>query len=400
MPRRAHARDGPRPQGARWPRASGRSRGRARRCSSPRTTPSSRPPAAQRDAARRRPPRGRRPTTEVLGGGWYFATETARVLGGGGALLARGRRRAACARRLEVAAMSWIARLVAACSASRWRGFAWYERTHPSARCSRWWRRSRRWRRWGGSPLRRCPTSSHDRHRADLRLRARRRPGFMVGALAALASNVFFGQGPWTPWQMVGWGGVGVAGALLAHLARRALGRVPLAGRLRARGLGFGAVMDLHLWVTYSGDHTLGQAGRVLRDLAALRRRPRDRQRRVLPRLRPAFVRALERFRPRFEVRWLPAARGAARSRPCSGVAAPRRAAAGDGGRRRGRQRLGRATWRTPRTTTAAGAARPASARRSSTRAGRRSGSPPRAATRSTPARRARSPTSAPARAS
>ena len=27
-------------------------------------------------------------------------------------------------------------------------------------------------------------------------------PGFAVGALAALVSNFWFGQGPWTPWQM------------------------------------------------------------------------------------------------------------------------------------------------------------------------------------------------------
>ncbi|WP_294440673.1 ECF transporter S component, partial [uncultured Slackia sp.] len=42
-----------------------------------------------------------------------------------------------------------------------------------------------------------------------------RRSGFMVGALAALASNFFFGQGPWTPWQMYAWGLMGyLAGAL------------------------------------------------------------------------------------------------------------------------------------------------------------------------------------------
>ena len=42
-----------------------------------------------------------------------------------------------------------------------------------------------------------------------------RRSGFMTGALAALASNFFFGQGPWTPWQMYAWGLVGWgAGAL------------------------------------------------------------------------------------------------------------------------------------------------------------------------------------------
>ena len=44
-----------------------------------------------------------------------------------------------------------------------------------------------------------------------------RRNGFMVGALAALASNFFFGQGMWTPWQMYAWGLVGYLGGALAH---------------------------------------------------------------------------------------------------------------------------------------------------------------------------------------
>lgn len=39
--------------------------------------------------------------------------------------------------------------------------------------------------------------------------------GFMIGAVAALASNLFLGQGPWTPWQMFTWGMVGLtAGAV------------------------------------------------------------------------------------------------------------------------------------------------------------------------------------------
>lgn len=42
--------------------------------------------------------------------------------------------------------------------------------------------------------------------------------GFLTGALAALASNLFFGQGPWTPWQMYAWGVMGyLAGVLQAH---------------------------------------------------------------------------------------------------------------------------------------------------------------------------------------
>lgn len=43
-----------------------------------------------------------------------------------------------------------------------------------------------------------------------------RREGFLVGALAALVSNFFFGQGSWTPWQMYAWGLVGYFGGVFA----------------------------------------------------------------------------------------------------------------------------------------------------------------------------------------
>jgi energy-coupling factor transport system substrate-specific component len=45
-------------------------------------------------------------------------------------------------------------------------------------------------------------------------------PGFMVGATSALVSNLFFGQGPWTPWQMLAWGAVGAAGGLIGRGGR------------------------------------------------------------------------------------------------------------------------------------------------------------------------------------
>ena len=41
--------------------------------------------------------------------------------------------------------------------------------------------------------------------------------GFMVGAITAFASNFFYGQGPFTPWQMFGYG----AGGMLAGFAFR-----------------------------------------------------------------------------------------------------------------------------------------------------------------------------------
>jgi energy-coupling factor transport system substrate-specific component len=39
--------------------------------------------------------------------------------------------------------------------------------------------------------------------------------GFLVGALAGFTSNFFFGQGPWTPWQMFAFGAVGFGAGLL-----------------------------------------------------------------------------------------------------------------------------------------------------------------------------------------
>ncbi|GKU76203.1 ECF transporter S component [Paenibacillus sp. L3-i20] len=40
--------------------------------------------------------------------------------------------------------------------------------------------------------------------------------GFLVGATAGFVSNFFFGQGPWTPWQMFCFGIIGYLAGLLA----------------------------------------------------------------------------------------------------------------------------------------------------------------------------------------
>ncbi len=40
--------------------------------------------------------------------------------------------------------------------------------------------------------------------------------GFMTGALAAVISNFYFGQGPWTPFQMFSWGIVGFLAGVIA----------------------------------------------------------------------------------------------------------------------------------------------------------------------------------------
>jgi energy-coupling factor transport system substrate-specific component len=75
------------------------------------------------------------------------------------------------------------------------------------------------------------------------------RAGFMVGSTAALVSNFFLGQGPWSPWQMFAWGLAGAAAGALKKL-------FPGAG-LRTFvlfnfiwGYVFGWVMNLWFWTS------------------------------------------------------------------------------------------------------------------------------------------------------
>ena len=49
--------------------------------------------------------------------------------------------------------------------------------------------------------------------------------GFLTGAVAAFASNFFFGQGPWTPWQMFAYGFGGFLAGLIFH--KHKAGRKP-----------------------------------------------------------------------------------------------------------------------------------------------------------------------------
>ena len=74
------------------------------------------------------------------------------------------------------------------------------------------------------------------------------RRGFAVGALAAIASNMFLGQGAHTPWQMLAWGGCGVLAGVFGVALR---GRWPFALFCAVLGMAFGTVMDLWLWFAF-----------------------------------------------------------------------------------------------------------------------------------------------------
>ncbi|MDR3314769.1 MAG: ATP-binding cassette domain-containing protein [Oscillospiraceae bacterium] len=52
--------------------------------------------------------------------------------------------------------------------------------------------------------------------------------GFLVGALTGLVSNLFFGQGPWTPWQMFAFGSIGFLAGVLFKKGRLPRGRILL----------------------------------------------------------------------------------------------------------------------------------------------------------------------------
>lgn len=81
-------------------------------------------------------------------------------------------------------------------------------------------------------------------------------PGFTVGALGMLASNMLLGQGPYTPWQMAAWGLVGVAGAVLGRLTDRRMGRLSLACACALTALCAKEIMNVYQW-TIGASHTL-----------------------------------------------------------------------------------------------------------------------------------------------
>ncbi|HSC04697.1 MAG TPA: prenyltransferase/squalene oxidase repeat-containing protein [Solirubrobacteraceae bacterium] len=185
-------------------------------------------------------------------------------------------------------------------------GFAWYERIHPDARIVALVGTLAAFAALGRIAFVALPNIKPT---TDIVLVSGYAlgggPGFAVGALAGLTSNFFFGQGPWTPWQMAGWGLTGVIGAGLAVVTGRRIGRWSLAIVCTVVGFGYTMLQDAGDWVTYS-DHSLAQlgvyvgkgigfdavhaAGCLVFALA----------------LGPAMIHSLGRFANRLQVRWAP----------------------------------------------------------------------------------------------
>lgn len=75
--------------------------------------------------------------------------------------------------------------------------------------------------------------------------------GFLVGALAALLSNFYFGQGPWTPFQMLAWGMIGLIAGLIAEPLKHHKWMMLAYGVLA--GILYSLVMDVWTVIWYDG---------------------------------------------------------------------------------------------------------------------------------------------------
>ncbi len=74
--------------------------------------------------------------------------------------------------------------------------------------------------------------------------------GAMVGSMTALVSNFFFGQGPWTVWQMMAWAMVGiVAGYVGMRLANVQLKHILVLSVIL--GIVYTVFMDFSSWITF-----------------------------------------------------------------------------------------------------------------------------------------------------
>lgn len=86
--------------------------------------------------------------------------------------------------------------------------------------------------------------------------------GFLVGALSAVLSNFIMGQGPWTPFQMLAWGLIGLFAGIAAKPLRRS--RVLLCGYGLFSGVGYSMLLDVWTTVWTYGAFTLREYAAAL----------------------------------------------------------------------------------------------------------------------------------------
>lgn len=81
--------------------------------------------------------------------------------------------------------------------------------------------------------------------------------GFLCGALTAILSNILFGQGPWTPFQMMVWGIIGFLAGVLARQLKKSRAALFLYGALA--GVLFSFLMDIWTVMWWDGKFSLSR---------------------------------------------------------------------------------------------------------------------------------------------
>ena len=79
--------------------------------------------------------------------------------------------------------------------------------------------------------------------------------GFLTGAFSALISNFYYGQGPWTPFQMFAWGILAFLAGALARPLQKSRALLCLYGALS--GILYSLIMDIWSAVLASGGFSL-----------------------------------------------------------------------------------------------------------------------------------------------
>ncbi len=79
--------------------------------------------------------------------------------------------------------------------------------------------------------------------------------GFLVGSFSALISDFWFGQGPWTPFQMLAWGLIGFFAGVLATPLKKSRAFLYVYGVLAA--IVFSVIMDVWSAIWIAGEFSI-----------------------------------------------------------------------------------------------------------------------------------------------
>ena len=79
--------------------------------------------------------------------------------------------------------------------------------------------------------------------------------GFITGSFSAVVSNFYFGQGPWTPFQMLAWGSIGLFAGLFSKQMRKYPVLILIYGGLS--GVFYSLIMDVWTVLWYDSSFNI-----------------------------------------------------------------------------------------------------------------------------------------------